>query len=78
QAVTSGSARSMNALGVASAGKTGTAQIGGTEATHSWYTTFLPYDEPTLVLTVLVEEGGEGTEAALPIVKRVLTQYTLP
>lgn len=78
QAVTTGSARSMNTLAISSAGKTGTAQIGGITATHSWYTTFLPYEDPQLVLTVLVEEGGEGTEAALPIVKRVLTQYTLP
>lgn len=78
QAVTVGSARSMNSVGIATAGKTGTAQIGGTAATHSWYTTFLPYDEPELVLTILVEEGGEGTEAALPIAKRVLSTYTLP
>lgn len=77
-AVLTGSARSMNSSAVATAGKTGTAQIGGTEATHSWYTTFLPYDDPQLVLTVLVEEGGEGTEAALPIAKQVLSQYTLP
>lgn len=77
-AVLSGSARSMNTLDISSAGKTGTAQIGGTTATHSWYTAFLPYDEPQLVLTVLVEEGGEGTEAALPIAKQVLSQYTLP
>lgn len=78
QAVTTGSARSMNTLAIPSAGKTGTAQIGGTTATHSWYTTFLPYEDPQLVLTVLVEAGGEGTEAALPIAKQVLTQYTLP
>ena len=77
QAVLSGSARQMNTLSVSSAGKTGTAQIGGSPATHSWYTTFLPYDDPQLVLTILVEEGGEGTESALPITKQVLTHYTL-
>lgn len=75
QAVVSGSAQRMQALPVTSAGKTGTAQIAGTDRTHSWYTTFAPYDDPEIVLAVLVEEGGEGTEAALPIAQQVLTEY---
>ncbi len=75
QAVSWGSARRMNSLPVTSAGKTGTAQIGGKEQTHSWYTTFLPYDQPELVLTVLVEEGGEGSAAALTVAQEVLMKY---
>lgn len=75
QAVTDGSARRLQSLPVAAAGKTGTAQIGGTEKTHSWFTSFAPYDNPELVLTVLVEEGGEGTEAALPIAEKALNAY---
>ncbi|MDP3971177.1 MAG: penicillin-binding protein 2 [bacterium] len=75
QAVTSGSAKRMNSLSVAVAGKTGTAQVGGTDKTHSWFTSFAPYDDPEIVLTVLVEEGGEGTESALPIAVRVLEEY---
>ena len=75
----SGSARRMQALGIDSGGKTGTAQIGGSEATHSWYTTFLPYDNPELVLTVLVEEtigpDGEGSGAALSVAQQVLSEY---
>lgn len=77
QAVTSGSARSMASLGVSSAGKTGTAEIGETGKKHSWYTTFLPYEDPTLVLVVLMEEGGDGTETALPVVKAVLSKYSI-
>jgi penicillin-binding protein 2 len=75
QAVTGGSARTMSSLPMTSAGKTGTAQMGGTDKTHSWYTTFLPYENPKLVLTVLVEEGGESTEAAVPVAKAVLSKY---
>lgn len=78
EAVQWGSARRINTLPVASAGKTGTAQIGGNTKTHSWYTTFLPYDDPNLVLTVLVEEGGEGSEAALSVAKEVLMAYLKP
>lgn len=75
QAVTDGSARRLQSLPVSAAGKTGTAQIGGTEKTHSWFTSFAPYENPELVLTVLVEEGGEGTEAALPIAEKALQAY---
>lgn len=75
QAVLTGSARRMSSLPTTSAGKTGTAQIGGSDRTHSWYTTFLPYDDPELVLTVLVEEGGEGSESALTVAQTALTQY---
>ncbi len=77
QAVISGSARSMASLGVSSGGKTGTAEIGETGKKHSWYTTFLPYEDPKLVLVVLMEEGGDGTEAALPVVKAVLSNYSI-
>lgn len=74
-AVLTGSARRMNTLAVTSAGKTGTAQIGGSDKQHSWYTTFLPYDNPELVVTVLVEEGGEGSESALTVAQEALSQY---
>jgi len=48
------------------AGKTGTAQNPhGKE--HSWFTCFFPYDDPTYVLTVVVENAGHGSEAAAPI-----------
>ncbi|EKD76532.1 MAG: hypothetical protein ACD_43C00070G0001 [uncultured bacterium] len=74
-----GSARRMQSLGIDSAGKTGTAQIGGSEDTHSWYTTFLPYDNPELVVTVLIEKtngpAGEGSAAALSVAQTVLTNY---
>lgn len=74
-AVLWGSARRMNSLAVTSAGKTGTAQIGGSDKEHAWYTTFLPYDHPNLVLTVLIEEGGEGSDSALSVAQDVLHQY---
>lgn len=76
-AVTVGSARSMGNLPYTSAGKTGTAEIGETGKKHSWYTTFAPYEEPKLVLSILIEEGGDGTEAAVPVAKAVLSQYSI-
>ncbi len=75
QAVTAGSASSLQVLPVSSAGKTGTAQIPNSDKTHSWFTCFAPYEQPEIVVTVLVEEGGDGTEAAVPIAREILQYY---
>ncbi len=71
QAVTEGSGRGLAALPVAIAGKTGTAQIGGSQETHAWFTSFGPYDNPELVVTVLLERGGEGDEQAVPFARQI-------
>lgn len=75
QTVTAGSARSLNALPVEVAGKTGTAQWSTTGAPHAWFTSFAPYNNPEIVLTVLVEEGVEGSTIAVPIAREVLDWY---
>lgn len=71
QAVTEGSARSLSTLSIPVAGKTGTAQIGGTEKTHAWFTSFGPYDNPEIVVTILLEKGGAGDVDAVPVAKEV-------
>lgn len=56
--------------------KTGTAQSHlKSGIPHAWFTIFAPFDEPEIVLTVLVEEGGEGSNIAAPIAKEILTTY---
>jgi penicillin-binding protein 2 len=75
EAVLNGTARSLQSLPVSSAGKTGTAQFGNGEKTHSWFTAFAPYDNPEIAVTVLVEEAGEGNDAALPVAKQALQDY---
>ena len=75
QGVLSGSSRAMQSLPVSSAGKTGTAQFGNEGKTHAWYTTFAPYDQPTIAITILIEAGGEGNATALPVAKDVLQWY---
>lgn len=71
QTVTQGSARSLSVLTDAVAGKTGTAQTPGDRPYHSWFTGFGPYEDPTLTLVVLIEEGGESTDAAVPLAKEL-------
>jgi penicillin-binding protein 2 len=72
QAVTSGTAQTLKDLPAEAAGKTGTAQFGTENKTHSWFISFAPYDNPTIAMAVLVEGGGEGNSAALPVTKDVL------
>ncbi len=76
QAVTNGSARALQALTAPAAGKTGTAQYGSENKTHAWFIGFAPYDNPTIAIAVIVEGGGEGGVAALPVAKAGM-QYWL-
>ena len=52
--------------------KTSTAQTGrfdedGEELCHAWITGFFPSSSPTYAVTVLVEDGGYGNDAAAPV-----------
>ncbi len=69
--VRTGSARSLSLLPEAVAGKTGTAQAGGDRENHAWFTSFGPFETPELVVTVLVEEGGEGSAVAVPLARDI-------
>lgn len=75
QTITSGSAQSLKNVVVPVAGKTGTAQWSTVKPTHAWFTGFAPYDKPQLVITILIEQGGEGSSTAVPIAKEVLDWY---
>lgn len=79
QTVVAGSARSINAaVPVAVAGKTGTAQWSTKKAPHAWFTGFAPFDNPNIVITILVEEGKEGSVAATPVAREFLKWYYSP
>lgn len=71
QTVTAGSGIRLNSLPIALAGKTGTAQVGGSEDTHAWFTSFGPYENPELVVTILLEQAGEGDKVAVPFAEQI-------
>ena len=48
------------------AGKSGTAELGGEGEPHSWFIGFAPADAPTVAIAVIVEQGGRGGERAAP------------
>jgi len=73
--VISGSGISLASLPVEVAGKTGTAQYFGNQKTHAWYVAYAPYDNPEIAMAIIVEGGGEGHTAAVPVAKEVLKWY---
>lgn len=84
QAVTVGSASSYLAqLPVSAAAKTGTAQTGkkdkyGNELFHNWVTVFAPYEDPQIVLTIMIEDVPQIMVATLPVAKNILEWYFSP
>ena len=68
------SATLLNSLPVSAAAKTGTAELGG-DYYHNWITVFAPYDDPKIVLTIVIEKVKGVKVATLPIAKEVLEWY---
>ena len=61
--------------GVTVAGKTGTAQLGGTGEPHSWFIGFAPAEAPTIAIAVVVEQGGHGGSRAAPLAGEMLRTF---
>ena len=70
-----GTAQSLQTLPVAVAGKTGTAQFGGDQKTHGWFVSFVPYEDPTLAMIILIEGQGEEGYNAVPVTKEIYEWY---
>lgn len=56
---------------VAIAGKTGTAE-NSHGSDHGWFMAYGPYEDPRIVVVVIVEQGGFGVGSAAPIAKKIL------
>ena len=73
RAVETGSSKFLASLPYSVAGKTGTAQTGRAR-NHAWFTGFAPYDNPEVVVTVLLEEG-EKSDFAVRAAREILETY---
>jgi penicillin-binding protein A len=59
--------------GISVAGKTGTAEIPGTNSNQVWFICYAPADKPKMAVAVTIERTqGEGGTVAAPIAKQVL------
>ena len=73
--VTYGSCRYLADLSIKAAGKTGTAEHSKGKDSHAWFTCFAPFNNPEIVLAVLIEEGEGGSKTAAPVAKEILKWY---
>ncbi len=70
-----GSSALMNSLPVEAAAKTGTAQIPTEDHYNNWISVFAPYDDPQIVLTLMVEDVKGMQTVAVPIANEILKWY---
>ena len=61
--------------GLTVAGKSGTAELGGTGEPNSWFIGFAPAESAEIVVAVVVEQGGRGAERAAPIAGDLLAAW---
>ncbi len=73
--ITYGSGRALSNMAFSIAGKTGTAQWHSEKDYHAWFTAFAPYENPEIVVTVLLEEGGEGSAVSVPVARDILQAW---
>lgn len=74
-AVFYGSSAILGDLTVKVAAKTGTAETSKKEIYHEWITVFAPYDDPQIVLTIMIEDVKGMQPVAARVAKPVLEWY---
>ncbi|MGY4676873.1 penicillin-binding protein 2 [Pasteurella sp. P03HT] len=71
------------------AGKSGTAQVFSLKENqtydasglkkelhdHAWFTAYAPYDEPQVVISIILENAGGGSSVAAPVVRQIMDYY---
>ena len=74
--VEDGTARNLNDLGFSIAGKTGTAEYTSDKSkSHAWFVGFSDTGDSDIVVCVLVEEKGSGSEYAVPIARQIFSAW---
>ena len=74
-AVKTGTARELATVPIDICGKTGSAEFANETNAHAWFTAYAPCADPQIVLTVMIEGGGEGADVAVPAAKTILSQF---
>ncbi len=70
-----GTAARLNDLPVKAAAKSGTAQTSKAGYYHNWISVFAPYDDPQIVLTIVIADVDGALAAATPVARNVLDWY---
>ena len=76
ETVLSGTASKLKDAPYTAAGKTGTAEYTKDKSkSHAWFVGFSNVEAPDLVVCVLVEGAGAGSDYAVPIAKKMFDAY---
>ncbi len=73
--VTEGTGSALRDASYQAAGKTGSAEFETGKETHAWFTGYAPAEDPRIVVTVIVEEGGSGGSTAAPVARQIFDLY---
>lgn len=75
QTVSQGTAKILNTLPVKVAGKSGTPEIYGKRRLNAIFTGYFPYENPKIVMTLLIEDVALGSVATLPLYYDLVKTY---
>ncbi len=70
-----GTASALSGRSYTAAGKTGSAEFDENGSSHSWFIGYSNVDDPDLVVAIIVENGGTGSESAVPIAAQMFDTY---
>ncbi len=72
---TYGTSYTLNTLPFTIAAKTGSAQIKNNSETNAFFVGYAPYEDPRIVVSILVENAQTGALNAVPVAKDILNWY---
>ena len=72
-----GTGRRAKVPGLEVAAKTGTAEYGsrGNRRKHTWMIAFAPFDNPTIALAIVIEDGDSGGRTVAPLIRSALAYW---
>ncbi len=76
EVIDTGTGKKLKGLSYSVAGKTGSAEFGKVKGeSHAWFTGYSNIEDPDIVVTVIVEKAGSGSDYAVPMAKRIFDAY---
>ena len=75
EVVENGTATALNHLGYEVAGKTGSAEFDSGDSSHAWFVGYASKDKSDIVVSIIVEGAGTGSDYAVPIAKKIFKKY---
>ena len=75
EVVDNGTAQALGWNGYQAWGKTGSAEFDEEGNSHSWFVGYAGQEEPEIVLSIIIENGGAGSESAVPMAAELFDAY---